>query len=221
MKVLSVDWDYFYPNDDNYDWGASEKSSFFFDAIWALRVADVNLLTGKPILQEYRPRGTKNFWSQVRNKPLLFIADSHKDLYSLLIEPSVVVNYDAHHDFGYEDHGDVGCDNWARIAKERGLITEYHLIYPVWRKLETETDTLNPGITSVRYSPPTPSKYDFIFVCRSGAWTPPWHDKLFDAFAGSAPHSDVISMVSPRDFNLKKAIADEKIMARRCGLDRD
>ena len=215
MKILSVDWDYFYPDSSPYDWGARE-SPFFITELWKLRVADVNLLTQVPALKEYVPKVPRGFWKKiVSNKPDLYVDDSHKDIFPLLEKGSIVTNLDAHHDFGYEQLAELSCDNWAKIALDKGILKEYHLVYPAWRRAEDESENLKAGVASISYELPAKQDYDLIFVCRSGAWTPPWHDLTFSNFVGKAPRRYFLQAIDLRVFDLDKAIADEKIMFER------
>jgi len=219
MKILSIDWDYFYPDSTSYDWGAREEE-FFLLPIWYLRVGDVNLITQVPILKEYMPKVPKDFWSRVvSNKPNLYVAESHSSIASLIVRGSIVTNLDAHHDFGYHDYESVTCcENWAKMSKDSGLIRQYHLIYPSWRKGKDESENfakVKEEITSISYTLPAKQDYDIIFICRSGAWTPPWHDKKFFDFANAAPRQGSLYSVLPRPFDLKKAIREEKIMHQK------
>lgn len=219
INILSIDWDYFYPDSANYDWGARE-SDYFYSFMWSLRVADVNLITQVPALKEYVPKVRKDFWQRmVSNKPILYVTDSHKDIVDVITEESIVTNLDAHHDFGYKEYKELGCDNWANLLMKSGLIKEYHLIYPAWRQSEDESEnfsTIKSKITSVSYQLPKKQDYDIIFICRSGAWTPPWHDKLFFQFVDMTPHDmRTHIIIKPREFDLKQAIRNEKIMYRK------
>lgn len=189
--LLSIDWDFFMPDVAPYDWGHQE-SELFYEMIWVTRCASFNLLTKQLAVDAVIPDKDllHAFWpSMVSGKPeQLFIADSHLDLYKVLekIGPCLIDNCDAHHDFGYSDEfKDVDCGNWALRAWEKGLNPSYRLFYPEWRKkspeLEPPTKPVNPE--PVSYSlPDAPNHYDYIFICRSSAWTPPWADPEWTKF---------------------------------------
>jgi len=224
MKILSIDWDYFYPDSIDYDWGANEERDIYLNFLWKMRVSNVNLITQVPALKEYVPKIPKDFWTgTVSNKPSLLVTDSHADIDEIIKDNSIVVNLDAHHDYGYDMKDKLDCGNWAQIAKEEGRIKEYHLVYPGWRldKPEDEEHTvqhliLQTRITSISYKLPAKQDYDIIFICRSGCWTPPWHDNKFFKFAKSSPHnSDIQYDVLPREFDMKQALQLGKEMQKK------
>lgn len=217
-KILSIDWDYFYPDSTNYDWGANEERDIYLNFLWNLRVGNVNLITQVPAMKEYIPRVPKDFWRIVSNNPSLFVTESHADINEIIKMNSIVTNLDAHHDFGYDVKEKLDCGNWAKIATDDSRIKEYHLVYPAWRKENSECDNFKDiiGITSISYELPVKQDYDIIFICRSGCWTPPWHDDKFFKFAQSSPHNNnTVHDIWPREFDLKQAIKQEKEMYKK------
>lgn len=193
--LLSIDWDFFMPDVAPYDWGHQE-SELFYEMIWGTRCSSVNLLTKQLAVDAVIPDKDllHAFWpSTVSGKPeQLFIADSHLDLYKVLekIGPCLIDNCDAHHDFGYSDEfKDVDCGNWALRAWEKGLNPSYRLFYPEWRRKSPENippwyprdeeGDLLPIFHGLNLAP---NRYDFIFICRSSAWTPPWADPEWTKF---------------------------------------
>lgn len=195
MRILSIDWDYFFPSSDYYDWGANEEMPIFFESIWPLRCNSKNLKTKVSMLDEYVPTIPRNFWKIVQDKPILYIAESHKLLYDFLkfYKSSIVYNLDAHHDCGYGYDKEVNCGNWGKFALDKKLIKEFFQIYPEWRKQKPEgnLDQVSSQI-HISYELPEPMQYDTIFVCRSGCWTPPWFDQLFFNFINTFNNADVI-----------------------------
>lgn len=193
--LLSIDWDFFFPDVAPYDWGHQE-SPLFYETIWITRCASFNLLTKQLAINTMLPdqKLLKSFWDRiVVGKPeQLFIADSHLELYKILekIGPCLIDNYDAHHDFGYSNSfGHIDCGNWAWRAYENGLNPSYRLFYPEWREKcreeipswyprDTEGDLL-AIFTGLNESP---NYYDYIFICRSSAWTPTWCDNEWMKF---------------------------------------
>ena len=188
LKILSIDWDYFYPDSFPYDWGHKENG-FFLEAIWPIRLNNHNIITGKEAFSEYKPTIPKDFWRQVvkDTSTPLYVAESHASILALPFREALITNLDAHHDCGYNSNPKVECGNWA-VDKDR--IKEYHLCYPTWRKDEGEgTPQREPD--SIIIGLPELADYDLVFVCRSGCWTPPWYDTKFKSFlaqSGSKPH---------------------------------
>lgn len=197
MKVLSVDWDFFFPDLVPFDWGHREDG-LFFEMIWSARCNSRNLLTGERALDVVQPdkKLLSRFWSRVvKGRPdHLVIADSHSDLYAMLDAMggwvTEVVNFDQHHDIQYgkadTENGKAECDNWALFAHEHDLLDNYRLIYPPWREGEPEGRlpwpewvTVEHGLDGVE-----PEHYDVVFICRSSAWTPSWSDPDWLRFVG-------------------------------------
>lgn len=175
QKILSVDWDYFFTDDAPYDWGHRE-TMFFLEMIWPVRLTNVNMLTGKEAFIEYVPTIPKDFWKIVKNKPSIFVAESHASIAQMIGKNSIVTNLDAHHNCGYGNIKTLECGNWAYMAGKK--IKEYHLCYPTWRE-EGQEHKPSRKPTSTIKGLPEPADYDVIFVCRSGCWTPPWWDLKF------------------------------------------
>jgi len=187
-RILSVDWDYFFPDAEVYDWGHSESRGLFYEIIWQTRVANRNLITGAKVLDDYRPSVPKNFWSKVlANKPVLFVGDSHVHIWDRLTKNlfTTVVSLDAHHDCGYKNgQSHVDCSNWGLWGLITGRIQSFHLYYPEWR--DGKEEDLRPIVLEYdfhrNYGLPSPEEYDEVFICRSGVWTPPWFDHSFQEF---------------------------------------
>ena len=186
QKILSIDWDYFFPNSANYDFGANEELAIYREIVWATRCYAKSYLTKKEILEEYKPDIPSNFWSIITNKPKLFIADSHFYIWKILKYNDSITSLDAHHDLGYRDieasldSDRVTCANWANWAI---LIhnAKLYLHYPKWRKKDKEYFLSEKPLT-VSYTLPEPQDYDIVFICRSSCWTPPWYDEKFKQF---------------------------------------
>lgn len=228
-RILSVDFDYFYPDSMPYDWGHSENYSPMLSAmLWHARAGNINLMTGEDALESYRPSVPKNFWSRVlKNKPRAYVADSHVEIWELLQGGAyTVVSFDAHHDCGYHSIKpeevfkitQVNCGNWGLMGKVTGRIRTLQLFYPVWREKAQETLTDTHGLFDVpcdiKYGLPLkPMDFDMVFICRSGAWTPPWYDEEFFKFVESAglDHTELDDVYTPRepDMALAKQLAVE------------
>lgn len=157
MRLLVVDWDYFFPNRmmmhpdfygsdiGLYDWGHFESPMMISSWMWVARASNIDV-AGKP-----RPtvNGTDGWWDRfsLPDAPLL-VSDSN--LYAALASPSLygksvdddwteVWLFDAHHDCGYVKGARekylsdqvVTCENWMIPMAENGA--ELHVRYPQWR----------------------------------------------------------------------------------------
>jgi hypothetical protein len=211
MKVLSIDWDYFFPDTSFYDWGANEENPIFLEQIWGLRCEHRNMKTKKSVLTEMKPSVPKDFWNIVKNRPQLYVAESHVQMWKILREKCPVgvdvVNIDAHHDCGYYEKDQIDCGNWGFYACDDGIARQVTVHYPSWRLGQSE------GYHLVKfrafYKLPAPANYCAVFICRSGCWTPPWHDhtfrKLVKDYGRDPVLLDTVCMKTRHPANMKEA----------------
>ena len=204
MNLLSVDWDYFFPeghisadnsNWDLWDWGHLE-TMMFIETLWPMRAAAF-LHRGLPLPTT---TGEENsFWNRFQFAPncWMFFAESHSCVGLVEVEEGIkrVVNFDAHHDCGYKPLGEelktltkgrIAADNWGLFYKLTNRKVE--VIYPKWKTwaFESETPPASPvprKFDNGRHLP----VFDRIFVCRSGAWVPPWCDGSYRQFLAACP----------------------------------
>jgi hypothetical protein len=207
LRLLSVDWDYFFPvpvpgQPDHalYDWSHAD-SPFFRDLVWDGRAAaflangrDLPTTTGADV----------GFWSRFAFAPgaRLIVADSHACLAlpALLEGVAEVVSFDAHHDAGYKpeslavvERGRWHCDTWAILYQGEGAHVDVR--YPPWldRPGRTPGDREAGPLVDVLLSRtidqggPEPGPFDRAFLCRSAGWMPPWLDDRFDALVAACP----------------------------------
>ncbi|WP_083516810.1 hypothetical protein [Alicyclobacillus shizuokensis] len=190
MKLLVVDWDYFFM-DPRCSTGRRETKEFMVD-YWEKR---------KPELMEWFGRLPDTldmeigFWDRFTFSPAAsgYYADSNRYAYredwvDLVDE---IWLFDAHHDGGYQ--GDVweacfrgffNCDDWL-IGYP---LAKVHMRYPKWREVIPENK--EPAVKMDRQYDDglkVPVVFDRVFVCRSSPWTPPWLDARFDAFVSACP----------------------------------
>jgi len=211
MKILSIDWDYFFPSSVLYDW-AHMESPLMIDIVWQLRCGHIHPRTKEEVLDHYLPNVPDGFWDFVINrfKIPVVVADSHFHIWDMIGsaydgESIHIDSIDAHHDCGYanDDPEMVRCSNWAHQCRLVHYVDTMTLIYPEWRKEEEEgwdEDSIRPE--EITTSLPDPQEYDVIFACRSGAWTPPWCDADFMKFLKDggfksieAPFDDILTKV--------------------------
>lgn len=188
MIILSVDYDYFFPCSEEYDWGNSEElSREVNDCLWHIRCYNRGLLNSDFALNAYNPDVKKinNFFDIVcanTINPSIVLADSHSLIASVIkalraSPPIRIWNFDQHHDLGYTSRiGDsIDCGNWA--ARLSPCIDEYNLIYPEWREEKKEfSPSVIPSSIGFNHDLPIYPDFDIIFVCRSSAWTASWCD---------------------------------------------
>lgn len=105
-----------------------------------------------------------------------------------------MVHFDAHHDLGYrpittmrkwwkEQRCEAGSWQWMVLKKHRTLRT--HVVYPAWKGAKAESkpplEQAMRGRVRLRAWPDVPAggRVEAVFICRSGAWSPPWLDDTF------------------------------------------
>jgi len=213
-RILSVDWDYFFPDSHTYDVGMSESHGpLVQEILWSHRASCHSLTTKAALLDEYVPTIPKDFWGRVvSGRPeRFFVADSHLKLWGVL-EPLMfaqVTSLDAHHDCGYNKQtvAAVNCGSWGYWGRKTAVVGRLDLWYPKWRRgtkepLSGRSRFYRP--TTMSYGLPPAAEYDIVFVCRSGAWTPPWYDDLFLRFVNQGDQK-CLEDVSPRSITLDRA----------------
>lgn len=239
MKLLSVDWDFFFPTPDPnqdivftpFDWTLGEGSPVWLDLAWLLRAATFQARGME--LPTVHP-GYKAFWQEFRLAPgvQVYVADSHRWAGSERVKAGVteVWSYDAHHDLGYKHGwqamlgGQVTCENWllwyAAVLGESRI----HVRYPTWKSLwwwsaeppESMEVEVDRGTAFYRDEPAALPTFDRVFICRSSGFTPNWLDAAFTEFVQGAPApATVLEPLFTRtwpDARVAELAADERLM---------
>lgn len=211
MNLLSVDWDFFFPvpasGPDSflYDWGHQEAPFFITGPLWPIRASvfwqigrDLPGLSGDQV----------GFWDRFRiaDGATLYLAESHSAAAEGDVRSGIthVSSFDAHHDLGYRDTdlravvaGTVSCGAWALFYALSGA--DVRVRYPAWMSDPLDRDPLTPACpVPVDRATADPAEtlpvFDRVFVCRSGAWVPPWHDDAFLAFVAACPVADTVDL---------------------------
>lgn len=235
-NALIVDWDYFFPIDPNWDWAHGE-SPFLINGVWPIRGTDF-IMKDEP-LPEVLPEWD-GFWERFRyslDAPF-YVADSNASAYAALHMtfgqelPRVGVwLFDQHHDTGYRgpqsvghvyENGGVTCEDWMVPVglSQRPRGSKLHVVYPDHRQHAFE-DEPEPALPVDRRfwsdldEGDLPERFDMVFLCRSGAWVPPWEDKKFYRFVRQWPLDEAITLddITPRRW-LKKDL-DAQVRAWR------
>ena len=251
VKLLVVDWDYFFQDLDGsgdaasqlYDWGHRE-SEFFIEAVWTMRASGFlrHGMTLPSLTGEQR-----QFWDRVRIDPKakLYYHESNCMAAHVKVAKDVdeVWLYDAHHDAGYAQddglsrvkrnreiyklasEGRWTCDNW--MVYYHALQTKLHVRYPSWKTWAFQNEPPDCALVPDKALDRQPDRYlipdvtfNRVFVCRSGAWVPPWNnaDREFNAFLRNAPVADRIAindqLVRTRIFSEEAAQAEADFMNR-------
>lgn len=213
MKLLSIDWDFFFPvprSDPQglFDWGHQENP-FFRTTIWPVRAS--SFLAADLPLPPLSGEQTA-CWDRFRiaEGAPLYVADSHALIAADAIVAGVdeVWSFDAHHDLGYERDdlprlfatGTIRCDTWGLAYGLYGI--GVHVRFPTWARWRDDVASLLPlsrqvldagsGSIAVETNDERLPIFDKVFLCRSGCWVPPWHDEAFTDLVGRFPGHQVI-----------------------------
>ncbi len=199
LRLLVLDFDYFFPHRP--DW-ASFETPYHREEVWAERALSL-LLRGLPLPQA---EGWEGFWARVAFAPgaVLYYADSNALAFHPLVREGVeeVLLLDAHHDGGYRPLGpEPACDDWVYFYTQLGVRVQ--LLYPPWRRPEEEPPPLAPMLRGVDQGGFL-GVFHRVFLCRSGAWVPPWAERGFFELLRTAPLPKVaLEPVEPRALDLE------------------
>jgi len=180
--ILTVDWDFFVPENPLWDMGHNE-SLLFLKVLWAMRMHLAN---------DMKTNGHESgFWAWVMSwadvrRAKLTASDSHAYAFPVAHNAQRVILVDAHHDCWPVKGDGVGCHDWGRAWLDRDPTREiiwihpdddYHDNYPLPKEVIGRVKEV-PYKAAVMPE----VKVDAVHVCRSGCWTPPWLDGAFNDF---------------------------------------
>lgn len=217
MNLLSIDWDYFFPMPEEdgsalYDWGHREAPLFIDGPLWPMRAgAFMSRGLDLPVVNDH----WTGFWDRFHfsDGAQLYFGESHSWAADQRVVEGVtgLWSYDAHHDCGYRKddliqamhQGRYECGSWVlcywpQISDSRAWTDplDIHIRYPAWKDWKhQENDCMIAGVDRKTdlMGDETPV-FDRVFVCRSGAWVPPWCDEDYAQFVGLCPLTDRTDM---------------------------
>lgn len=230
-NLLVIDWDFFFPmplvgsleRDALYDWGHAE-TGLFVDKVWPLRAAefyrqDLELPTVNT--------DWETFWDRFDIDPdaILYTDESNSGAVNTTVTADVTGDvwlYDAHHDCGYTfdlgglerwTKGEWSCEDWMVFYGRMLGTSHLHVRYPTHRP-NAFTEEPIPYFEKIKMG--LDRKFDdpdeltpifhSVFVCRSGAWVPPWCDDEHEQFVADAPVSRIVELRHyEREFNQRQA----------------
>lgn len=222
--ALVLDWDYFFPLRPEWEWSHWEDSAMIEGAVWTARAFNFFLMQ-KALPQSL---GWRGFWNRFKfaDGAKLYYADSNAMAYSALLadlgsklSSTDIWLFDQHHDCyaaGAEAlyEGKVTCENWMIQLGLPHDGNNLHVLYP-------DHDTAPMEAVPVPYFPNLdqrldnelppgylPKTFDVVFVCRSGAWVPPWMDQeFFDLIDDCPVRGGKVNTdgVKPRECSLAQA----------------
>lgn len=190
INVCSIDWDYFFPDEHPYDWGLNEFPASLLNRLWVIRAGNVPIFTKafkdrNIALYNFLPdiERINTFWNHIKTKDSsIVITESHAELFKIIDAMEIEItlyNFDAHHDI-YSDKN-LNCGNFVYHLLNEGYLKpeNYHIVYPHWREDSLDGLIVCDDIEKINTYYQIPEDlpiFNIIFICRSGAWTPPWSD---------------------------------------------
>lgn len=204
MNALVVDWDFFFHIDPDWNWGCHEDlDPLIQQALWRERYESFE---GEVPEAE----GYDDFWQRFRfllGAPM-YLAESNKYAaialsmhFKLNIKDVGIWLFDQHHDCGYDGANSIvkateklSCEDWLIpiCFQQGGNKNNVHVVYPDHREdaFEVEPEPyfkLDRKFLGSISQVDLPPYFDMVFVCRSGAWVPPWCDAQFKKFYEACP----------------------------------
>ena len=185
--LLTVDWDYFIPEDPYWDFQRMENL-FSLRTLWLAR--------GSRWQNVIKTTGEENrWWDKLHRRfeidtDTIYVSDSH--LFAAKLGTyDQIITVDAHHDMWPPSVNDpdatLWCDNWLRQYLQLNPNTTAYWVQAEWAKETFQRK--RPGDKDytdlwkrVRDGWPKAANITTVHVCRSGCWTPPWLDDRFIDF---------------------------------------
>lgn len=193
-RILSIDWDYFI------DASVKERAAYFPDAttdsretflqslVWANRyVANPNLME-LGVIYDYDM--VCGFLQKPQKSKAIMVADSHRHAHDFIMKnvkkssEIELINIDFHHDLyqSYENKGEPHAGDWALKLQEK--LPKLKL---KWVKRD-DSEMPDLPIEEISIKEALQGAFDIIFLCRSGAWSPPHLDGAFIEMAENLLH---------------------------------
>lgn len=229
--LLVVDFDYFFPNPMEsgttadeaakslYDWGHAEAPFFINSVIWSIRAGTFQGF-GLPLPQVTSPEGGwAAFWGRFTFTDDARATYADSNAHAGEINPRAsrrgftsIHLFDAHHDSGYSvksvddflDRSMYTCEDWMLYQQLKGCF-DLTVHYPQWKPNGPDEKVAQGCLTKqvVDDLAPLPVEFTDVFICRSGAWVPPWCDQDFLDFVRACPlpAEQIDDEVIPRPFD--------------------
>lgn len=205
-----------------YMWDHRETPFHQSSTVWANRASGF-LLNGMELPQV---AGWEGFWDRFtfsEDGVQFLVGDSN--LHAGRIMPSsleldeewgleedrwaVVSLWDAHHDCGYKStgsfekwqaRGTLTCEDW--MLQHHAAGSRLEVTYPAWRGAVEgiEPEPLVPVDRRLDDGTNPDRTYHAVYVCRSGAWVPPWCDDQFSKFTDAAPSLWTLPIAGEEDW---------------------
>lgn len=203
MIALSIDWDYFIPEDPMLDMGHNE-TALFMQHIWDIRAASF-LSRGIDYKEQIKTNGKeKTFWEAISkifdiSNANCILTESHVSMYYLASGAKIteIYSFDAHADLSYGNLGEkIDYGNWLGSLVIESILKRGYIVLSDesnekqsdYQKLFRDKrfqDTIRfINLNDIKNQPKKEIK--IVHICRSGAWCPSWLDNAFFEFVKSS-----------------------------------
>jgi hypothetical protein len=205
---LTIDWDFFVPEDGTWDFGHPVRDPAITQMLWVAR-AQAWAARGLDLQAEMLTSGVeKIFWNRmlgrvasVPNGITLTAADNHNAAYELALQSGAkhVLSFDAHTDLGYRETlpKTINVEDWLAhwLVATEGHVTivlslaSRELQHVKRLRAEARKRLGAAAVKRVRiwsWEDFLRSRFSWVLcginICRSPEWTPPWLDLQFNNF---------------------------------------
>lgn len=171
INFLSVDWDYFFPSFDEFNWLELNDPFFIYDMIWPIRYASKVISKNVIARDYYNPVWFfKNFWDYlIKISPkMVFIYDNQESLIKVLRLTNDInlIHFDQHEN---------GLD---KLFKKHNLkLSNQKTITSNWGSRDFQV--LGKLLPDFKKAYPN---FDIVFVYRNPKFTSSWNDKKWIRF---------------------------------------
>lgn len=192
IKALSIDWDYFADCPVDFrvsefpDGGNEDLPEVVLDQVWMTRYGQCSKLKDVKVDTSELVKLRMLLKSIISPYTVVIIAESHKDIYKYLEEfrqtkmPVELYNIDFHHDVYDFQNDEVDCGNWLRMFVNSDKGHEDDMFTWIRRKdSELSGNEVIDASSLVGIPKGITTPFQLVFLCRSGAWSPPHLDKEF------------------------------------------
>lgn len=208
--LLTIDWDFFVPENPQWDWGHPVQDAVVTHMLWQARCSAF-ACQSQNLQQLLTTNGLeKEFWSAILPRvsmtaasTVLTVSEDHSVAFELAITANArhVLSFDAHCDLGYNSAlaPEIKIDNWLAhwlLADPRNTATIVLSDTSVELKhldILHESTKARLGVAVLKRikfrswtewlaTTKTTWALSAIHVCRSPEWTPPWTDKALNNF---------------------------------------
>lgn len=222
--LLSIDWDYFIYARNESNISHLENKRNLIDLWYKSYI--LASIEGKDIRKNYRlSPEVKTFWNKIKNTfafsrdTKAFVSDSHALSYNIVQKfgCNAVILYDAHSDLGYGGLSsldfEVNCSNWLGKLFADKVINKAVIIYSPYTKEKPRDFEYINAVYDIAYNDFSnfgdDKKVAAIHICRSGAWTPPWFDDIFEKFINDLGIPYKIINCPKRKWNTNISFSDQ------------